>query len=696
MKNRYFILIIFLFLCGVTLCQANDENNHEIVPEYDPLTGSIQKLSIQGDSLCTNWVLRTDNSQYKWIGAEYGWGLGNLNIVSHGDTTKASWQKPVKQYHEGNRSVWEYKAGGIRIVVTRAKENGILSENYTFINRYDHPVRLTDIGINTPFNDNYPDAETCLKGRVNAHIWAGKNASYIEGLRMSGKAPHLGLLLTHGSLTGYEIKERDLKKGSSNSRGVIVVNPEDKTLKKGERFSIRWTIFSHDGHNDFFRKAQTMGFVQAGTDQYMYQKGETATIFFDSQKPLKGVSVRANGQPVAFTQKGGNVTVKEKLDTLGEVDFEISYNKTQKTYLAVYVISNEKQLLKRRADYIIDHQQYNNPSDPRDGAYLVYDNAKNKIYLNDKPDRSYENWNEGAERLGMGTFLAMQYQQTKDPKIKPSIEKYYHFVRTKLQDPDYTTWSTIEHKGYKRAYYFPRAGLLYFEIYQALKDPQYLLDGYYSVKVFYDTFGHNFYAGGVPMLASLKTLREAGMYDQADTLLAHYRKVGDLYVKNGCNYPRHEVNYEQTIVAPSIMMLLQDYLETKEQKYLDAAKEQMPLLEAFSGRQPHYRLYDIPIRHWDGYWFGKREMWGDTFPHYWSVLTALAYHYYAQSTGDEQYQKRAVNIARSNFCLFSENGQATCAYLFPDRVNGIKARFNDEYANDQDWTFVYYYMIKDR
>jgi hypothetical protein len=25
----------------------------------------------------------------------------------------------------------------------------------------------------------------------------------------------------------------------------------------------------------------------------------------------------------------------------------------------------------------------------------------------------------------------------------------------------------------------------------------------------------------------------------------------------------------------------------------------------------------------DGYWFGKREMFGDTFPHYWSVQVKL-------------------------------------------------------------------------
>ena len=64
-------------------------------------------------------------------------------------------------------------------------------------------------------------------------------------------------------------------------------------------------------------------------------------------------------------------------------------------------------------------------------------------------------------------------------------------------------------------------------------------------------------------------------------------------------------------------------METGIQKYLDGAKQQMPSLEAFNGNQPSYHLNEIAIRHWDGYWFGKREMWGDIFPHYWSTFCLL-------------------------------------------------------------------------
>ena len=54
-----------------------------------------------------------------------------------------------------------------------------------------------------------------------------------------------------------------------------------------------------------------------------------------------------------------------------------------------------------------------------------------------------------------------------------------------------------------------------------------------------------------------------------------------------------------------------------------SARKQLDVLELFNGIEPSYHLREVAIRHWDGYWFGKRKLYGDTFPHYWSALTGL-------------------------------------------------------------------------
>jgi hypothetical protein len=43
----------------------------------------------------------------------------------------------------------------------------------------------------------------------------------------------------------------------------------------------------------------------------------------------------------------------------------------------------------------------------------------------------------------------------------------------------------------------------------------------------------------------------------------------------------------------------------------------------------------------------------------------------------------------NNLSSFNADGSATCAYLYPDAVNGQPARSADPLANDQDWALVF-------
>lgn len=82
-------------------------------------------------------------------------------------------------------------------------------------------------------------------------------------------------------------------------------------------------------------------------------------------------------------------------------------------------------------------------------------------------------------------------------------------------------------------------------------------------------------------------------------------------------------------------------------------------------------------------------MWGDTFPHYWSSLNALAWQMMAKATKDKSWALRADTVLRGNLSLFTEDGRGSAAYIYPQTVNGRPGKFADPYANDQDWTFVH-------
>ena len=74
---------------------------------------------------------------------------------------------------------------------------------------------------------------------------------------------------------------------------------------------------------------------------------------------------------------------------------------------------------------------------------------------------------------------------------------------------------------------------------------------------------------------------------------------------------------------------------------------------------------------WKDYWFGKTPTWGVTIPHYWSTLTAVAFHKYYQCSGDVSYKERAKRIVENNHLDFKENGMASCTYLYPASINKL-------------------------
>ncbi len=665
---------------------------HNVKYSVDPATGGITRLWLEEDGPETNRIVAPDGSQYAWIGDTYGWGLGYFDIRDGAAVRHAAWHRPLSVTAGGARVT--YRAEEIEIGVSRRSSGGCLIEEYVFTNRGDTPVELCDAGIYTPFNDNYPDAETCLSGRFHAHIWAGGDAAYANAVPMRGEGPCLGLALTEGRITGYDIWERSPGKGTSNTRGIIALGLPALKLAPGVSYRLAWKLFGNDGWEDFFGRLARTGSVAVQVNRYVFEKGEQAVVeVTGAEKALRDCSISVNGHPLETVASKGRRTASAIADETGGLRFDIRYGGGKTTFAECLVVSSFDTLLRRRADFIRERQQMHAAPDPRYGAYMVFDNETDRIYLNDTPNCSPGDRSEGAERLGMGVFLAKYCRLHPDDGLLASLRRYYDFVRRGVQDGDYNTWRCMSRVWGNRGYNYPWVAEFYFEMYRLTGEKQFALDGYGTMKALYRNFGHKFYAIGQPVLEGLAALRDAGLEEECRDLREDFIAVGDTYAGNGIHYPAHEVNFEQSIVAPAVVFLLELYMETKDGKYLDAAREQLPLLEAFSGFQPSYHLHDIGLRHWDGFWFGKREMWGDVFPHHWSAITAKAYRLYSECTGDASYRERAEDIVRNNLCAFFEDGRASCAYIYPRKVNGLDGRFYDPYANDQDWALTFFMDI---
>ncbi len=670
-------LLFLLFVTFVEIIEAK-----QIGFNMDSTTGALTVLYLQKDS-GMNWILSPDGSQYPWVDAKYGWGLGHMSV----DGEEYSWSAPIKMevFNDGMYAM--YKIGPVQITVTRSYDrSGNLEEKYSFKNIGKKNISITDIAINTPFNDNYPDAVTCLAERCNTHIWTAGSDSYIFSTRMNGKPEGIALILKKGFLKGYEVRERDQKKGMSNFRGVFQLNPEDICLKPGKIYELQWLIFPANGWIEFKSKVLDNNLTVASAERYVMECGDTIRLSFLNSKTQKGIISR-NGRMLTKAT-GKEIYYSEVASTPGEYIYTFNYGDGKSCEIDCLVVSNVDSLINKRCNFIIDNQQFFRENDPRNGAYIVYDNEEERQYINGETGRRRSDCDEGRERICMGILLAQEYMRTGDPKILGSLRRFASFVH-RIQKSDYTTNSTPDFTGKNRGYNYAWVADFWFTMYQATGDKSYLRDAYGTIRALVKKFGHSFYCIDLPVYG-YELLRGAGLNNEADTLLADFKSMADVFAENGHNYPKFEVNYEQSIVAPSIIHLLNMYNLTKEDKYLKGAEKQLPLLESFGGKQPSFHLNDISIRHWDGYWFGKEQTWGDTFPHYWSTLTGIAYQLYSEATGKKDYAERAKNIFYNNLCLFSEDGRGRAAFIYPSKVNGKGAHFYDPFANDQDWALVFF------
>ena len=87
-------------------------------------------------------------------------------------------------------------------------------------------------------------------------------------------------------------------------------------------------------------------------------------------------------------------------------------------------------------------------------------------------------------------------------------------------------------------------------------------------------------------------------------------------------------------------------------------------LRRFDGNQPDHKRREIAIRHWDGYWFGRNRMYGDTL-HQHSTFSAMAFLDYAIVSGESEWRERAERCLRNCLFMFKPDGTGTAAWMIP-------------------------------
>lgn len=207
--------------------------------------------------------------------------------------------------------------------------------------------------------------------------------------------------MREGEIKSYEISERDRNKGNSHTRGIISLNLPDMKLMPGDEQVFSWYIFSHKGEDDFRQKLLERESVWVSCNKYVFEKGETALVKISGGQMVKGCMLKKNDVTIPMKKQGTAWYAEVVMDQLGEVRFDILYGTGKKTHANCLVISSVDDLIKKRVEFIVANQQMKSSNTRRD-AYMVYDNEKNEIYLNNTHNCNPVDRDEGAERVGMG------------------------------------------------------------------------------------------------------------------------------------------------------------------------------------------------------------------------------------------------------------------------------------------------------
>ena len=639
--------------------------------ELNNKTGNVSSIVINGDPDKMNWCSMTKE-----------WGeLVNVNRLNAVETEE---NRLISFKEDKNSSTSVFSNGKIKVTVTRIfTDEGAFRESYTFENILDADVFLQrgEIGIYTPFCDEWKSADISLKQCSNTHVWCGETEAWINSLKQGSSEHNIGVVITEGSVNAYSI-DRENQTLQSNTRGNILIHPAERDLLINEKFTLSWEIFVHKNNNNFFDKLKKYGKICPTAEHYTVFDGEQAVFSFESD--AKEIRIIRDGEDIPFTREGGIIKVSAKPKP-GDNKFYIHADE-KTTHISIYAVSGFEELLERRINFIVDNQQYFREGSCVDGAYLIYDNKEKRMVY----DKQITDHNACRERLGMSLLIARYLQTHENKKFYDSLMKCVEFIKREILNTETGEVYNSEGKDSNtvRLYNAPWMITLMCELYNLTGDEKYLETAYKSVKFYYTQGGAKFYPNGLSMKLTVDALKKGGKDKYADEVTELFKIHTYNMIKTGLSYPPMECIFEQTIVTPAVTYICEMGLILEDDAYKDYVQSHLEVLERFNGMQPDYRTNGMPIRYWDDYWFGKAELFADTL-HYWSCLTARSWNVYYQLSQDAKYRKMAEDCVRNCLCLFKEDGTASCAYVLPFKVDGHDGDFYDEWANDQDFALYF-------
>ena len=538
-------------------------------------------------------------------------------------------------------------------------------------------VEEGDYGFAFPFDSVFARGrKDSLDAACVAHVWCGDDVAWVWAGHPNGTNLYFSAVLTEGRLSSYSL-HCDSSRVSTGAyyRGSPVLNPPRLTIppKGSIRFAFRIDESSRRPDRDL------MGPMLVTADDYSPSVGQEVVVRVQTAKGIR--------------------EERHRFETAGEHMVRVT-GEGRETFVRFNVLEDMDAMLLRRAQFIVRHQQGGDDAGRLAGAYLIYDRRTGKTVVGETDH------NAGRERLGMGALVAMAARRSGDREIVRSLERHRAFVLRELFDSGTcTVFNDVGRDNrWHRNYNYPWMSVYWLETWKLTHDLTHLLYAAGTLLTYYEKRGGKTQES--PCLFVLETIRaleEAGRNGEARRLCAALLAHADDILRRRGETRSAEVTVTHGGSNLRGSILAQAYELSHDVRYRRELEAELRRAESFYALQPDARLCAQPVRHWDGFWFGGAQLYGDTFPQWLGALNGEML-WRAQRVLRRPLDRLWRTNLKGLLSAFHPDGFASCAY-YPFRAEtfvadvGIckpfarpgvyRGGFWDDWANDQDWSLYF-------
>lgn len=560
----------------------------DFILSFDLKTGGVMSLLAKNDSPPVNYVLgmkermmfRTDASN--WLGDLYfkvrqvGTSIWNDESTPLSDDIREIRYKRIENETEVitlNYKGESEKEGGLNslnLIEEWRVESDELIWSFELENISESKLEVGDIRIPMLFNQFWPKEagntrdgqDVIYEERIIRHSFLALDSTYYYFQRPMGGNQFLVMLPQPG--TAPELFTRDNNgrfgldapsweglyslylhsKGAESSIGENWFYPQTSAvLQPGEKKTYGFTFRMVDGYDEMRDAIYNAGLADVTVAPGMVIPEDLPwKVAIRCKGEIESITADSNKTDIAFVEmRNGYAIYDITFDKPGIQRITVIYNGGKVLPLECKIVESLDSLIKKRASFIIEKQQQNDPEDDFFGSFLLWSKVNNHLMTRSLYPDLPPFFTSSADDLGFANPLYLAEKNIFIPDVKEieSLDKYIeHHIWGNLQrSEDYGIyrWFPIPFDGYEtgRSYNYIHLANIYYAMYKIasnypdltkLSAEEYLLRAYgtyhffFTGKMYFDGAGKIGHMGESQVFNIYEALIKEDFNDEADWL----------------------------------------------------------------------------------------------------------------------------------------------------------------------------------